>query len=178
MKLKRSFYLRPTLKVAQDLIGKFLVHQCGGRLYQAEITETEAYAGFDDKACHGSRGKTKRNEVMFRQGGFAYVYLIYGIYHCLNLVTEKENYPSAVLIRALDYPGADGPGKLCRAFQITKETHNGLDLTGNILWVEGRGLKPKYEAAKRIGVDYAGECADWPWRFKKVYPERSRRVDF
>jgi len=165
MKLKRSFYLRPTLQVAQDLIGKFLVHKTNRQIYEAPIVETEAYAGFDDLACHGSRGMTERNKVMFKKGGFAYVYLIYGLHYCLNLVTEKEGYPSAVLIRALDYPQADGPGKLCRVFKITKETHNGLDLTGDRLWVEDRGLKLDFAAGKRIGVDYAGEAALWPWRF-------------
>ena len=178
MKLKREFYLRPTVQVAKDLLGKFLVHKyrgpsrVGGRaeadkIYQAMITETEAYAGFDDLACHGSRGKTQRNQVMFLQGGFAYVYLIYGIYHCLNLVTEKSDFPSAVLIRGLDFPKADGPGKLCREFQIIKQTHNGVDITKNILWVEDRGFKPKnIQVTKRIGIDYAKHCANWPWRFK------------
>lgn len=131
------------------------------------IVETEAYAGFDDLACHGSRGMTKRNKVMFKKGGFAYVYLIYGIYHCLNIVTEKEGKPSAVLIRGLDYPNANGPGKLCREFKITKENSNGLDLTGDKLWVEDRGFKiSKVLSGPRIGIDYAGKCALWPWRFR------------
>jgi len=165
MKIKRDFYLRPTLKVAKDLIGKDLVHRHHGKIYRAQIIETEAYDGFSDLACHGSRGMTERNQVMFRRGGYAYVYIIYGIHHCLNLVTGKEGYPSAVLIRALDYSKADGPAKLCREFKIIKQTHNGLDLTGNILWVEDRGIRPKICSGKRIGVDYAGECANWPWRF-------------
>lgn len=129
------------------------------------ITETEAYAGFNDLASHGSKGMTKRNKAMFQEGGRAYVYLIYGIYHCLNLVTEKKDYPSAVLIRGLDYPNADGPGKLCREFKIRKETHNGISLLGNVLWVEDRGLRPKIKTGRRVGVDYAGKCALWPWRF-------------
>ena len=152
MKIKRDFYLRPTLKVAKDLIGKFLVHKKGNKIYQAQIVETEAYVGFNDLACHGSRGKTERNQVMFKKGGYAYVYVIYGIHHCLNLVTEKEGYPSAALIRALDYPQADGPAKLCREFKITKQTHNGLDLTDNVLWIEDRGFKPKVVSGKRIAL--------------------------
>jgi len=167
MKLKRDFYLQPTLKVAQSLIGKFLVHKTANNIYAAEIIETEAYCGFDDLASHASRGKTKRNAVMFGSGGFSYVYLIYGIYHCLNLTTEKEGYPAAVLIRGLDYTDADGPGKLCREFQIKKETHNGLDLEGDCLWVEDRGLKRSIIVGKRIGVDYAGESKNWPWRFTR-----------
>ena len=169
MKLKRNFYFKPTVWVAQNLLGKFLVHKTSSKIYTAQIIETEAYAGFIDKACHGSRGPTLRNQVMFGRGGFSYVYLIYGIYHCLNLVTEKADYPSAVLIRALEFPKADGPGKLCREFQIKKETHNGLDLEGNILWVEDRGVKIKPSqiiVGPRVGVDYAGECAAWPWRFR------------
>lgn len=167
MKLQRAFYEKPTLKVARDLIGKFLVHQSANGLFQAEIVETEAYAGFEDLASHASQGKTKRNIIMFGPAGVSYVYLIYGIYHCLNIVTEKEGYPAAVLIRGLDYLNADGPGKICREFEIKKDTHNGLDLTGEILWVEDRGLKREIVTGKRIGVDYAGECAAWPWRFKR-----------
>jgi len=165
IKIKRDFYLRPTLEVAKNLIGKFLIHNHHGKIYQAQIVETEAYAGFDDLACHGARGITERNQVMFKKGGYAYVYIIYGIHHCLNLVTEKDNYPSAVLIRALDYPQANGPAKLCREFKITKQTHNGLDLTDSALWVEDRGFNPNVVSDKRIGIDYSGECANWPWRF-------------
>jgi len=166
MKLKRDFYQKPTLSAARDLLGKFLVHNYRGKIYRGMIIETEAYSGFEDLACHGSRGMTERNKIMFRQGGFAYVYLIYGIYHCLNIVTEKEGKPSAVLIRGLDYPNADGPGKLCRAFKITKQNHNGLDLTGDKLWVEDRGFKNfKIQKGPRIGIDYAKHCANWHWRF-------------
>lgn len=166
MKLERKFYQRDTIKVAQDLLGKFLVHQTNGKIYTAQIMETEAYAGFDDKASHASCGPTERNKLMFGPAGFAYVYLIYGIYHCLNLVTEKEGYPAAVLIRGLDYPSADGPGKLCREFKITKENANGLDLCGEQLYIEDRKIIPaKIFAGPRIGVSYAGECAHWPWRF-------------
>lgn len=165
-KLEKAFYLRPTVEVARDLLGKFLVSQQGDQIIAAPIIETEAYAGFDDKACHGSKNKTERNKVMFNSGGFAYVYIIYGIHHCLNLVTEHEDFPSAVLIRALDYPNANGPGKLCREFGITKQTHNGLDLTADVLWVEDRGGRlSEILSSPRIGVDYAGECAAWPWRF-------------
>ena len=168
IKLKRNFYLNPTLQVAKDLIGKFLVHKKDNKIYQAQIIETEAYAGFDDMASHGAKRKTKRNEIMFRQGGCAYVYLIYGMYHCLNVVTEKDGYPSAVLIRALDYPNSNGPGKLCREFEITKQIHNEIDLTGNVLWIEDRGIKPSIVSDKRIGIDYAGESANWPWRFFSI----------
>ena len=173
MKLKRQFYLRPTVEIAKDLIGKFLVHRINpstplgtSKIYEAEIIETEAYAGFEDKASHASRGKTARNKVMFGKPGFAYVYLIYGMYHCLNIVTEREGFPAAVLIRGLDYPKSQGPGKLCREFKITK-VQNGLDMTKDVLWVEDRGLKREVAAGKRIGVDYAGVCRDWLWNFRR-----------
>ncbi len=172
MKLKRKFYLRPTYEVAQNLLGKFLVRKYRGKIYHAMITETEAYRGFDDKACHAARGKTERNKVMFMKGGHAYVYIIYGMYYCLNIVTEKEGFPAAVLIRGLDDGLAsakhrlDGPGKLCREFKITKENCNGLDITSAVMWVEDRGLKTKFTSHKRIGIDYSGECKDWLWRFK------------
>lgn len=132
----------------------------------APIIETEAYCGFNDKASHAARGRTPRNEVMFRSGGCAYVYLIYGMYHCLNVVTEREGYPSAVLIRVLAYPRADGPGKLCREFHITKENCNGISLLDGVFWIEDRGLYPtKITKSPRIGVDYGGICAKWPRRF-------------
>jgi DNA-3-methyladenine glycosylase len=162
-KLKRSFYLRPTLQVARELLGKYLIFE----KKSGQITEVEAYIGQDDKACHAAGGKTERNAVMFKKGGFAYVYLIYGIYHCLNVTTEHEGFPSAVLIRAVEGPRADGPGKLCRFFGITR-TQNGLDLTRNDLYIEDRETQispSKIGSSPRIGVDYAGESAKLPWRF-------------
>ncbi len=161
--------------MARDLIGKDLVHRYQGKIYRASIIETEAYEGFDDLACHAAKGMTERNRVMFELGGHAYVYLIYGIYHCLNIVTGYKGYPSAVLIRALDYPLADGPGKLCREFKIAKQKHNGIDLTRDTLWVEDKGFKPKILSGKRIGVDYAGQSANLPWRFfiKKRFPKKA-----
>lgn len=170
MKLLRSFYLRPTVEAARDLLGKFLVHNVAGKILAAEIIETEAYAGFRDKASHASGGETPRSKIMFGPAGFAYVYLIYGMYYCLNIVTEREGFPAAVLIRGLDYLDADGPGKLCRAFGITRQNSNGLDMTQDVLWVEDRGLRRKIRSGKRIGVDYAGDCADWPWRFWRDKP--------
>lgn len=166
MKLQRDFYERDTLKVARDLLGKFLVHRAGDKIYRAMIVETEAYDGLSDKASHASRGRTERNHLMFGPAGYAYVYLIYGVYHCLNFTTQKEGYPAAVLIRALDYEKADGPGKLCREFQIAKNTHNGLDLTGDVLYAEDEGFRSsKISVGPRIGVSYAGECARWMRRF-------------
>jgi DNA-3-methyladenine glycosylase len=172
-KLPRQFYTRSTLTVAKELLGKYLVF----KNKSAKICEVEAYIGQNDRACHASAGKTKRNLTMFYLGGHSYVYLIYGIYHCLNLVTEKEGFPAAVLIRALEYPNANGPGKLCREFAINL-SHNGLDLTDSQMYIEDRPARhasqgdadggepnPKIFKTPRIGVDYAGKDAKLPWRF-------------
>ena len=165
IKLKKDFFAKNTLWVAKNLLGKYLCRRLkSGRVISAMITETEAYKGFNDKASHASKGRTKRTEVMFGEPGTIYVYLIYGMYHCLNLVCEKKDYPAAVLIRGVS--GINGPGRVCRHFQIDKKL-NGQKL-GQKLWVEDRGEKVssfKIQATRRVGVDYAGESKDWLWRF-------------
>jgi len=136
-----------------------------------KIVEVEAYVGPQDKACHASKGRTPRTEVLFGPPGVAYVYLIYGMYHCLNVVTEREEFPSAILIRAIEIDGEliDGPGRLCRALQIDRRL-NRVDLTtGESLWFEDRGIlveRGDVGAYLRVGVDYAGEWAKKPWRFR------------
>ena len=117
-RLDRKFFNRNTVLVAKELLGKFLVRRIGKKIIKARIIETEAYCGTKDLACHASKGLTERTKVMFGPAGFSYVYMIYGMYHCLNIVTEKEGNPSAVLIRALDCENCDGPGKLCRELKI------------------------------------------------------------
>ncbi len=182
LKLQRTFYEQPTLQVAQQLLGKYLVRRHPDGLTVGRIVETEAYIGTEDKACHASRGRTPRTEVMFGPPGYAYVYLIYGMYDCLNLVTEAADYPAAVLIRAVEpregielmqaRRGIDkllnltsGPGKLCRAFAIDR-TLNGGDLCGGVLYVEDRGEpSPSYVTQPRVGVDYADAWKHKPWRF-------------
>ncbi len=169
--LSRRYFGRPTVQVARSLIGKYLVRVIAGRMLAGKIVEVEAYVGSQDKACHASKGRTQRTDVMFGRGGVAYVYLIYGMYHCLNVVTEREEFPSAVLIRAIEIDGEliDGPGRLCRALQIDRRL-NRTDLTaGESLWFEDRGVlveRGDVEAHPRIGVDYAGEWAKKPWRFR------------
>jgi DNA-3-methyladenine glycosylase len=188
-RLSRDFFTRPTLTVAKELLGKFLVRKIGRKVVRAIITETEAYCGLKDLASHASKGRTKRTEIMFGPPGFAYVYLIYGMYYCLNIVTEKENYPAAVLIRgvSLQWPvdsenskfrklktvscklenDLNGPGKLCR-FLKTDKTLNGEDIIeSGRLWIEeGKKLKPaQIGKLKRIGIDYAGSYKDKLWRF-------------
>jgi DNA-3-methyladenine glycosylase len=169
--LPRDFYARKTATVAKDLLGRVLVHQHGDIRRAGRIVETEAYVGPHDLACHASKGRTARTEVLFGPPGTAYVYLIYGMYDCFNAVTEPEGHASAVLVRAVSpIEGCDGktdgPGKLCRAMHITR-THNRLDLTGAHLFVEeGTPVTArKIERGPRIGVDYAGDWAHEPLRF-------------
>jgi|SRR5437660_11253659 len=169
--LPRVYFNRPTVTVARSLIGKYLVRVVDGRMLAGKIVEVEAYIGPDDKACHASKGRTQRTDVMFGPGGVAYVYLIYGMYHCLNVVTEREEFPSAVLIRAIEIDGEliDGPGRLCRALQIDRRLNRADLTTGESLWFEDRGAlveRGAVGAHPRVGVDYAGEWAKKPWRFR------------
>jgi DNA-3-methyladenine glycosylase len=169
-KLGRSYYRRGAIEVAPDLIGKLLVHRLRGQELRARIVETEAYVGCHDLACHASKGRTKRTEVMFGPPGHAYVYFIYGMYEMLNFVCAKEGDAQAVLIRAaepLDGWHADlsGPGKLARQMKI-KRSDNGIDLTGEELFVLDDGKShPRVTRSKRIGVDYAKEWKDQLLRF-------------
>lgn len=177
-RLSRKFFEKPTVKVARELLGKFLIRKIipstssgQAKIIRARITETEAYCGTRDLACHASKGLTERTRVMFGPAGLSYVYVIYGMYHCLNIVTEKKGNPSAVLIRALDYESCDGPGKLCRELKIDKKLNN-IDITqSNLLWIEDGETKTKssqIKRGKRIGVDYAGKWKDKLWRFSLI----------
>lgn len=169
--LRRTYFNRPTLVVARSLVGKYLIRCIDGKEIEGKIVEVEAYVGSQDRACHASKGRTQRTEVMFGPAGVAYVYLIYGMYYCLNVVTEREEFPSAVLIRAIEIDGKliDGPGRLCRALQIDRRL-NRLDLTtGESLWFEDRGEvvgRGQVGAHPRIGVDYSGTWAKKLWRFR------------
>ena len=173
MRLTRKFFEKPTLWVAENLLGKVLVRKWRGKEMRAFITETEAYRGFNDKASHASRGMTPRNKIMFGKAGHAYVYLIYGMHHCFNIVTERESYPAAVLIRGVllghRMAKLDGPGKLTKSLHIDRSL-NGEDITtSQKLWIENDGgatpVKFKVKKSTRVGVDYAGEWAKKPWRF-------------
>ncbi len=186
-KLPKSFYLgEDVVAIARQLLGKVLVSQIDGLHTAGIIVETEAYRGIEDRASHAFQGrKTERTAVMYQEGGRAYVYLIYGMYHLLNVVTNRAGIPDAVLIRALeplegiehmlqrrkrhrfDVQLTNGPGKLTKALGISLE-HYGTLLTGNLLWIEDRGLHLPTDAivsGPRIGVDYAGNDAQNPWRF-------------
>jgi DNA-3-methyladenine glycosylase len=177
--LPRKFYLRPTLAVARELIGKYLTYVDSGNILALRLVEVEAYIGETDPACHAAVGKTGRNEIMYGRGGYSYIYFVYGMYHCLNVVTEKEGFPAAVLLRGaepvdgveimrLRYDNkkankmTDGPGKICKALNLSRE-HNGLDLVSSALYLEDRGYCPgKIMASPRIGINKAVRRK---WRF-------------
>jgi DNA-3-methyladenine glycosylase len=169
--LPQAYFNRSTLLVARSLLGKYLVRQNGGGRMAGKVVEVEAYVGPQDLACHASKGRTLRTEVLFGPPGISYVYLIYGMYHCLNVVTEDADFPAAVLIRAVEVDGhlIDGPGRLCRAFSIDCSL-NRIDMTvRRHLWFEDRGTKiprKRIGAFPRIGVSYAGKWADKPYRFR------------
>lgn len=161
--LPRAFFQQDTLKVAEDLLGKILVFNG----HQAVITETEAYRGQDDPACHGARGKTPRTTVIFGAAGYSYVYFIYGMYYCFNIVTENEGFPAAVLIRGarlLSPPATllNGPGKLCRALGMNL-SHNNQDLTASCHFcIIPTSSKPAFQCTPRIGIS---KGQDKLWRF-------------
>lgn len=177
MILRKNFFNHNTLKVAQELLGCVLVRKIGNKVIRGIITETEAYKGENDLASHASKGRTPRTELMFGEAGRAYIYLIYGMYYCLNIVTEKKDYPAAVLIRSVEASveasieaskNLNGPGKVCKFLQIDKKL-NGWDVTkGERIWIEKPAQnfsKKNIVAGRRIGVDYAQHCKDYLWRF-------------
>ena len=170
-RLPRSFYARDARDVARDLLGKVLVHVDGGVRRAARIVETEAYQGAEDQASHARFGPTRRAGIMFGPPGHAYVYLIYGISHCVNVVTDRPGVASAVLVRAGEpvegcLHSTRGPGNLCRALAIRRQTHDGVDLAEGALFVED--APPPEErviATPRVNVKFAGEWAEKPWRW-------------
>lgn len=186
MKIQRSFFLRDTLTVAPELLGLTLVHNSPDGITKGTIMEVEAYKGLEDAAAHVSRaGRTQRTAIQFEEGGYAYVYMIYGLYYCLNIVVNKKEIPETVLIRSLEplegiplmrkrrktnqiQKLCDGPGKMCQAMGITKAL-SGTDICGEILYLE---TNPYFQASSyhreqtpRIGIAYAGEAQKYPWRF-------------
>jgi DNA-3-methyladenine glycosylase len=186
--LERRFYQRPTEVVARDLLGKLLVRSEGDRATVLRINEVEAYLGIDDPACHTFQGRrTQRTETMWGEAGMAYVYLVYGIHHCLNVVTVGPGQPEAALIRGAavmdghdlvrtrrgprvgEAALADGPGKLCQALAVTRDL-DGIDLCASrsALRICDDGFRvtdAQSQQTPRIGVDYAGEAASWPLRY-------------
>lgn len=164
-RLLPSFFQRDVTKVAPELLGKTLVRQFNdGRTERFVITETEAYRGRDDKACHANKGKTTRTEVMFREGGLVYVYLIYGMYWLLNIVTGDKDDASAILIRGVK--GISGPGRVGRALQLDKSFYAENLANSQRIWIEDAPIIKNYQSIPRVGIDYAGEpWSSIPWRF-------------
>ncbi|MPN04326.1 putative 3-methyladenine DNA glycosylase [bioreactor metagenome] len=190
-KLDRKFYCRDAVTLAEALLGKVLVHKINGQRLSARIVETEAYMGVTDKAAHSYGGRrTPRVEVMYGEAGYAYVFMIYGMYNCFNIVCMEKDIPQAVLIRTCEpLEGLDqmtqnrykkryneltkyqrknltnGPGKLCAALSLDR-THNGIDLCKNVLYLEDSEF-PAFSMTKttRVGIDYAEEARDFLWRF-------------
>lgn len=163
--LKYDFYHRPCLEVARDLVGKWLVrHLPSGEILRLRISETEAYWGEADTACHAHKGRTKRTEVLYADAGTIYIYLCYGVHWLLNVVTGDAENPQAVLIRAcVDAPG---PGRLTKALSITGEL-NRRSICGDELWIEDDGMPCEVVTDKRVGIGYASqEDQDRLWRFK------------
>ena len=163
-RLTAEFFLRDVLEVAPDLIGKILVRQFDdGRIERYRITETEAYRGMEDRACHASKGRTLRTEVMFQEGGKVYVYLIYGQYWLLNLVTGPKSDASAVLIRGLE--GFSGPGRVGRELQLDRSFYGESLINSDRIWLEDAEPVLEIKTSKRIGVEYSGEWAEKLWRY-------------
>lgn len=186
MKLSEDFYHRTdVVKIARELLGKYLITKAGNEVTGGLIVETEAYS-WKERGCHAYGGKmTSRNQIMFDWGGHAYVYLCYGIHNLFNVVTNIQGKADAVLIRAIEpvigisvmqqrrgefnnpYHLTSGPGKLTRALGIDR-TYNGMNLMGDEVWIESSGIsisQKNIHVSKRIGIDYAGSDANLPWRF-------------
>jgi DNA-3-methyladenine glycosylase len=164
-RLDVPFFQRDVLEVAPDLLGKSLVTQKNGNLFYYPINEVEAYRGEEDKACHASKGRTKRTEILYLPGGYIYVYLIYGMYWMFNIVTGKPEMPQAVLIRGIE--GFNGPGKLTKFLKIDR-SYNGENIcSSNHIWIEDTENRVEIKSSPRIGIDYAGDpWAKKLWRFQ------------
>ncbi|MBI4041017.1 MAG: DNA-3-methyladenine glycosylase [Deltaproteobacteria bacterium] len=168
--LPLEFFNRPTLEIMPTLLGKYLVRNEGAVLREGMVTEIEAYIGTEDKACHAAKGKTERTQVMFEPAGTWYVYLCYGMYWMLNIVTEAKDFPAAILLRGLWQEGRhyDGPGKLTRYFEIDRSLNGKPATPASGLWFEDRGRSISAKAiqrAKRVGIAYAGKWQHKLWRY-------------
>lgn len=182
MVLKREFYERDTITVAKALLGQIFVRRENGVETSGIIVETEAYRGRNDAAAHSYKGKSERTSVMFGKKGLAYVYMIYGMYYCMNITCGPENEPEVVLLRALEPVGGievmeerrrtkklknlcSGPGKLCMAMDINKNLYGADLVESDVLFIEKGGHAGEISASKRINIEYSGEARDYLWRF-------------
>jgi len=164
MILGKDFFDRDCLEVAPELVGKIIVRKTDDGEMRVRITETEAYRGEEDKACHASRGRTPRTELLYAESGTIYIYLIYGMHWLMNVVTGGKDNPQGVLFRCGE--GLSGPGKLTRHLKIDKSLNGKSFFSNPKIWIEDDGFKSAIKTAPRVGVDYAGD--EWkskPWRF-------------
>ena len=163
MRLTSDFYKQSAVRLAPLLLGKLLCRKIGGNIIRLAITETEAYAGESDTACHAHKGRTSRTAVMYETGGIAYIYLCYGIHYLLNVVAGDIDEPEAVLIRSVG--GITGPGRLTKALQIDKSLNRESFINSGELWLE-EGAQLPYTTGPRVGINYASEEDRLrPWRF-------------
>ncbi len=180
--LKKDYMLDP-FKVATDiLLGAYLCTNVDNKLCVGKITEVEVYIGCEDKACHAYKNKTPRNSIMFEEGGVSYVYFVYGMYNMFNIVTNEKDVANAILVRSVEpVDGIDimmqrrglkniknlttGPGKLCQAFGIDGKLHGADLINSNEIWICPKDNDYEVLSGKRIGIDYAEEYKDMPWRF-------------
>lgn len=164
MVLPIEYFSAPATELATELLGKLLCRKIEDRTLKHRITETECYFGEEDTACHAHKGRTPRTDIMYRQGGRAYVYLCYGIHNMLNITTGSEGHPEAVLIRGVE--GISGPGRVTKALFITREDNTKPLAVESGLWIEDDGYTARFRADKRVGIDYAAPCdRDREWRY-------------
>ena len=164
MRLLSPFYKKSALELAPELLGKLLCRHTEGGILKYRITETECYCGIYDTACHAHKGRTARTEIMYNEGGYAYIYLCYGIHSLFNVVTGEKDCPEAVLIRGV--VGFSGPGRLTKAMNIDRSLNKENLVISDKIWIEDDGFKYDYKTGKRIGIDYATpEYREKLWRF-------------
>ena len=168
MKIPRRFsardYRKDAVTLAPELLGKLLCRKTGKQILKLRITETEAYYGEADTACHAHKGRTERTSIMYEDGGRAYIYLCYGVHWLFNVVSGKKDFPEAVLIRGIE--GFSGPGKLTKQLRIDKSLNGENLIESERLWIEDDGSRPSFQTSKRIGIDYASEQdKNRLWRF-------------
>ena len=176
-KLQSIFFQRDVLELAPDLLGKKIVRVINGKVYEYFITEVEAYRGAEDRACHAFKGRTERTEVMYKEGGYIYIYLIYGMYWMLNIVAGRAGIPQAALIRSVR--GINGPGRLGREIKLDKSFYGESLITSNRIWLEEGFNVAEIKTGRRIGIDYAGEFwKNVEWRFYILQNEDNSTMRF
>ena len=171
MRLKKRDYLQDAVAMAKALLGMTLCRRLDdGTVRRARIVETEAYFGEEDTACHAHKGRTQRTDVMYSSGGYAYVYLCYGMHDMLNVVTGPADHPEAVLIRGIE--GAIGPGRVTKSMQVTRVLNRENMVSSNRLWIESDGTTPRFKSTTRIGIGYASKRdQSRRWRFVAMVPQ-------